>query len=194
MAIDIIPTTELEAVNMMLASIGESPIASLEDGFVDADLARDLLRQKSKAVQLQGWEFNTLHDYKFIPSISDNKIYLPINTLKFWIPGYRQYVRRGQHVYDNKNHTYEFERPLIGELVVGLPFDELSEALRQYLYMAAARVFQDQTAGDGTLHQITKEDETRAKANFWNEVAGQEQLNIVDQSPTVVGIKGRYRA
>ena len=37
------PTTELEAVNAILASVGESPVDALDGEFVDAEIARGLL-------------------------------------------------------------------------------------------------------------------------------------------------------
>lgn len=186
------PTTELEAVNMMLSSIGESPIASLNDGFVDAELARDLLAQKSKEIQLQGWAFNTLYEYTLVPD-NDGYINLPANTLKVIVPGYRKYTQRGSKMYDNEAHTDVFTENLCLTLVLGLDFDDLSESLRQYLYIAAGRQFMDRMTAEPGLHSIAKEDELRAKANFWNEQADEEQFNIVDQSVTVWRIKGRYR-
>ena len=44
------PTTELEAVNAMLASIGEAPADSLDDSITDAQLARQLLTQESRGI------------------------------------------------------------------------------------------------------------------------------------------------
>ncbi len=187
------PTTELEAVNMMLASIGESPIATLNDGFVDADLARNYLDQISKATQLQGWAFNTLYDYTLTPD-NDGYINLPQNTLKVVVPGERRYTQRGSKMYDNEAHTDVFSSSLTVNLVIGLEFDQLSEALRQYLYTAAGRRFQDNMAAEPSIHSISKEDELRAKANFWNEAADEERFNVAEQSSTVVNIKGNYRA
>lgn len=190
---EITPTTELEAVNMMLASIGESPIATLNDGFVDADLARNYLAQVSKATQLQGWAFNTLYNYTLTPD-NDGYINLPQNTLKVVVPGERRYTQRGSKLYDNESHTDVFTSSVIVNLVIALEFSQLSEALRQYLYTAAGRRFQDNMAAEPSIHSISKEDELRAKANFWNEVAEEENYNVTEQSPTVVRIKGYHRA
>ena len=187
------PTTELEAINMMLASIGESPIAALNDGLVDAEIASNYLNQISKATQLQGWAFNTLKDYTLTPD-NDGYINLPLNTLKVIVPGERRYTQRGSKMYDNESHTDVFSSSLTVDLVIALEFDQLSEALRQYLYMAAGRRFQDNMAAEPSIHSISKEDELRAKANFWNEAADEERFNVAEQSSTVVNIKGNYRA
>ena len=186
------PTTELEAVNMMLASIGESPIATLNDGFVDASLARNYIAQVSKATQLQGWAFNTLYNYQLTPD-NYGHINLPQNTLKVIIPGERKYTQRGLRMYDNEKHTDVFSSNLKAHLVIALEFDQLSEALRQYVFTAAGRRFQDNMAAEPSIHSISKEDELRAKANFWNDVSDEEEYNVTELSPTVVKIKGLHR-
>ena len=50
-------TTKLEAVNIMLSTIGENPVNSLTSGLVDAELAETILGSVSKAVQSEGWNF-----------------------------------------------------------------------------------------------------------------------------------------
>ena len=53
-------TTELEAVNVMLAAIGEAPINSLTGTLpVDARIAQTTLNETNKDVQSEGWHFNT---------------------------------------------------------------------------------------------------------------------------------------
>ena len=56
----VLPTTELEAVNVMLSNIGESPVNTLEDdNVIDATVARTILKSISREVQALGWNFNT---------------------------------------------------------------------------------------------------------------------------------------
>ncbi len=56
------PTTELEAVNTMLVSIGEAPLAAGTDLSTstqgDVELSIQLLKECSRETQLQGWRFN----------------------------------------------------------------------------------------------------------------------------------------
>ena len=52
-------TTELEAINIMLAAIGEAPVNSLIGTLpVDVKMAQKLLNEQNKAVQSEGWSFN----------------------------------------------------------------------------------------------------------------------------------------
>jgi hypothetical protein len=61
-------TTELEAVNAMLATIGESPIADVDTATqADATIAINTLRDVVREVQSMGWKFNTEFGYQVAP-------------------------------------------------------------------------------------------------------------------------------
>ena len=60
MATQITPTTELQAVNIMLSVIGEAPINTLAGSTTtDVSIAINLLNETSLSVQSMGWNFNT---------------------------------------------------------------------------------------------------------------------------------------
>ena len=76
------PTTELEAVNVMMSHIGESPVNTLEDdNVVDATIAQTILGSVSREVQSQGWYFNTEIGYPIVKD-SNNKFAVPANTAR----------------------------------------------------------------------------------------------------------------
>ena len=53
-------TTQLEAVNTMLSTIGEAPVNSLTGSLpVDASMAVNILNEVNREVQSAGWKFNT---------------------------------------------------------------------------------------------------------------------------------------
>ncbi len=56
MALTYTPTTELQAVNIMLALIGEQPVSTLESSYTEALLARTELQNTSRAVQKKGYQ------------------------------------------------------------------------------------------------------------------------------------------
>lgn len=162
----ITPTSELEAVNAILASIGEAPVETLDGPFTDAEIAQDLLKQESRGVQTQGFTFNTERSVTLTPD-SYGVIHLPQNILRF-IYTDRSIVQRGFRLYDATNHTYEFTSSVECDLVLALPYDELPEALRRFLYFRAGRIFQDRFGGDRILHQFNYQDELGAWAAFQN--------------------------
>ena len=52
--------TELEAVNVLLTTIGEAPVNTLTGNQVtDVTIANQVLTEVSREVQAQGWHFNT---------------------------------------------------------------------------------------------------------------------------------------
>jgi Autographiviridae tail tubular protein Gp11 len=61
-------TTELEAVNAMLSSIGEAPIANVDTATqADVVMAVNILRNTTRQVQRVGWRFNTEFGYEVAP-------------------------------------------------------------------------------------------------------------------------------
>jgi hypothetical protein len=61
-------TTELDAVNLMLSTIGEAPINDLSaSGLGDVAAAKTRLALTSRSIQTAGWHFNTEIDYELSP-------------------------------------------------------------------------------------------------------------------------------
>lgn len=52
-------TTELDAVNEMLAAVGEQPVDSVDTARADVELAVNTLRATARTLQNQRWKFNT---------------------------------------------------------------------------------------------------------------------------------------
>lgn len=185
------PTTELEAINLMLASIGESPVNTVEDnGLVDAATARTILRATSKRLQQKGWTWNTELELKLTRSFPDKTITLPPNVLKADTSGVDagvDVVQRGLRLYDRKEHTYAFDHDLTVDMVIGLPFDELPEAARQFCVVAAGRKFQQGFVGSQTLDEFTKRDELLAWSDLINAEADAADYNVF------AGLEALYR-
>ena len=106
--------TELEAVNTILATIGEAGIASLSSNvneITDSGLAQRTLKEVSRDVQSEGWSWNTDENVK-ISATAQNTYVVANNTLTvdFSPNAYpdTQYVMRGLKVYDRNNQRYDF--------------------------------------------------------------------------------------
>ena len=71
-------STELEAVNVILSTIGEAPLNSLSGSLpVDGTVAKNVLSEVAREVQSAGWHFNT--QYKVdLTRDANNKI--PVGT------------------------------------------------------------------------------------------------------------------
>lgn len=161
-------TSELDAVNIMLGTIGESPINSLDaaTGVVDAVTARAILSEVSVQVQEEGWHFNTEYEFILTPSLDSKEIYVPANAIEVDASAYDRndidVAIRGNRLYDRKNKTFKFLQDIKADLTILLEFNELPQAARHYITVRAARVFQQRVIGSDTLGSFTEKDEARA--------------------------------
>lgn len=182
-------TTELEAVNAILASVGESPIVEFDGTFVDAELARNLLREELKAVQTQGWMWNTDLEVTYTPD-EDGLVQIPTNLLSVVFDD-KDIVIRGRRLYHRTDHTYIFTADVLAKEVINyLPFEECPEAVRRFCYVRAGRRFQDRLQSDNVLHQFQARDEMSAWAAVLNDASKVEQWNMLDNSSLVARLKG----
>jgi hypothetical protein len=185
------PTTELEAVNEILAAIGETPVGTLSGALpIDASLALTRLRSRSRGLQMQGWSFNTDDEYTLAVD-GDGKIPLPTTTLRVDPCNTNDYVQRGLWLYDRIEHTYIIGEDVDVDIVWMLPWTDLPEYVRQYLFIATARLFQDRMLGDEALHQFTAADEQGAWALFLECEAQNADLNVLSDSYPVSRILRR---
>lgn len=186
------PTTELDAINTMLSSIGEAPVNTVEDnGVVDAVMARQILTTVSREVQARGWHFNTEKDYMLTPTFPEGEVRLPntllrIDTVKTHSD--IDVVQRGQRLYDRRNHTYKFKQPLKVDMIIMLSFDEMPEVARQFITIRAARIFQERVVGSGELSQFSLKDEMRALVALREFEADTADYNILTDNYSVARV------
>lgn len=155
--------TELDAVNLMLAAIGESPVNTVDDtGLVDAVIARNTLRNVSRQVQNRGWHFNTVDKMTLSPaSPLPGEIAVPVNTLKCraYDADYdKDVVLRGTKLFDRENNTNLFTAAIICQVVALLDFTDLPSPARDYIAMAAAKRFQQERVNSPQLAQFEASD------------------------------------
>ena len=194
MATLLTPTTELEAVNVCLANIGESPVSAIAgDITVDAAVARDLVRQVTREVQTHGFYWNTEIDYYLIPNTTGNLV-LPANILSVDTVGTdkgKDLVARGRLLYDRVKHTYTFTEKVLVNLVVALGFDELPQICRHYIAVRSARIYQERVMGSGSVSAFNSADEDMARASLLAENMEIEDNNMLTGDSSVARILSR---
>lgn len=168
MAIDsLAPTTELEAVNAMLATTGDTPVTVLTPGLrADVDFALNTVRLVAKSIQAKGWLFNTDRQVSLNPAM-DNTITLDANVMKVTkslIDDNRDvdYSFRGGKLWDRINNTDVFNNEAIVDITRALDFEDMPETARALIFIVAGRKYQQQTLGNTELSGFGKEDEDRA--------------------------------
>lgn len=174
-------TTELEAVNVMLGTIGEAPINSLS-GTLPADVstAVAILKEVRRKVLALGWWFNI--DYEVQSTLDgSNNIVLATNVLKAelsYADANITLVQRGVKLYNAKTQTYVFTQAPKLTLTLLLDWIELPEQARQYIMHRAARIFQARTLGAPELDSTASRDELMALAELKSADADAANHNI----------------
>lgn len=182
---DLIALTELEAVNLMLESIGEQPVNTLIDtGIADVQIATSILHNTSRNLQAKGWSFNRETDYPLVRDVNNN-ILVPPNVLMVKPTDTTlDIVQRGDKLYDKTNHTFIFTQDVKCDITFFLDFEDLPQAARTYIYVLASRDFQKKVLGSETITSITKEDEEHARATFMEAEDTTGGYNIFDSYDT----------
>jgi len=189
-------TTELEAINIMLAAIGEAPVNTLTGSLpVDVKIAQSTLVEINKSVQAEGWSFNTEIDVTLTRNAS-KQIVLPVNVLRIDANIHQHPdidpIQRGLKLYDRLKNTFEFDEDLICTVVYFRDFDEIPEQARSYINIRAARIFVDRLVSDQGLRTYTKEDEIRARVTLTETDLANGDHNMLRGDPSLTTVFGTY--
>lgn len=164
----LLATTELEAVNLMLAAIQEAPVATIASETIeDSAIALAMLRQVTKEICGRGWHFNTDYDYVLSVDGSGN---IPIPTTAAHVDPEvttnKDYVRRGDYLYDRENQTFDFAAgtSVKCRVIWMFDFEDLPQSFRTYVAMRAANRFTQQVMGDEANSTYSREELARAEA------------------------------
>jgi hypothetical protein len=167
--------TELDAVNQILLAAGQPPTSSLEmSGIQEVALARTHLNDVSRTVQNHGWSFNLEKDVtkavdidKHIAIDNDILVVIPRNGMdlsvqELGLPD----GRTVKLLYDNKNHTFEFNTAVHVDVIHFRSFNILPQYAKDYITIKAARSYQVYTQGSESLYQMTARDEEAVYREF----------------------------
>lgn len=164
--------TQLDAVNMMLSSIGQAPVSSLNvSGIRDVSIAKLSLDNVTREVLLRGWNFNTDYDWPLVPD-ANGKILVPATVLDIDpcdvnVDVVVRYETGVQRLYDREHRTFVFTADSVDVNVTwAFPFEEVPEAARSYIATRAARIFQSQVIGSDILFRFTEQHETETYATL----------------------------
>jgi len=189
-------TTELAAINIMLAAIGEAPVNSLTGTVpVDVRLAQSTLTEVNKEVQSEGWSFNTEIDVTFTRNNS-KQITFSSDVLRI-DPNIHQHptidaIQRGFRLYDRLNNKFEFDEDLICTVVYFRTFNEIPEPARRYINIKAARIFVDRLVSDDGLRTYTQQDEVRARAILMETDLANGDHNLLRGDPSLTSVFDTY--
>lgn len=183
------PMTELDAINIMLAVIGEAPISEFSsvsaNEVSDSAFAKRTLDETSATVQAEGWPWNT-DEFVNINRNSDNRYTLPKSVLSCIFDRSRyedRYVMRGRVIWDRREQTFEIPDgpdPMVANRIVTLlPWDEIPPQAQQYMAIRAARIYSNRYVNSNAVYVYTEVDEQQARAALMREEQGMGPINML---------------
>ena len=171
---------ELQAVNEILASVGQAPVTvietqniTLEDGSQvsevtnpDVAIILNTLHQVSREVQAEGWTFNT--DYKVkITRDSNKEVVIPDNYLQLDVVDTDRtvdVVRREGKLYDRINQTFSFDNDPYCDIKRFFNLIDIPIPIRDYIVSRSATIFSQRVIGDSTQYQMLQQREAYTRA------------------------------
>lgn len=173
------PTSELEAVNLMLSLIGENPVSSLGAAPTDPDVQNALmiLRAETRALQSRQWTFNFNEAVEMAPNGS-GFILLPDNASRAvphvsanrpTMADVKTTVRGDSGVmkiYDRTANSFVWTSTLYMDVTYRYAFENLPEPARWYLWVTAGRKFQGRFDTSELRYKLSAQDELEARAGL----------------------------
>jgi hypothetical protein len=157
-------TSKLDAVNVMLSSIGIAPVTELDTNNPELDIAVRTLDQIVYEICSEGWNFNTENGFTLSPN-SEGFIEVPPDVIAMSayrldaLPDTYNFVERQGKLYDKRGHSFIFNGPVSLSIVWSVPYEELPGPFRSYATQRAARVFAGRSQGSGEMVQMAGADE-----------------------------------
>jgi hypothetical protein len=147
--------TELEALNVVIGSIGISPVTSYESTHPAAVSARTVLERYNSTIQAQGWWFNREYALKLTPDTIDGRILIPGKALAIDpVDTSLRVGKRGRYLYNATEHTYVFSSSIEVDVVTEVDFPDVPVTIQNYIAKAAALDFA--TVEEGDQNKLTR--------------------------------------
>ena len=187
-------STELDAVNSILMSVGESPVNTLTVQSPEVAIAQSTLRQVCREVQAEGWKFNTETEYP-IDLDSNNHCIIPNNVLQIDLNHFKHLndfdvVKRSDNgvmkLYDLMEHRFNFDNTSDNKLYVDviwmIDFEDIPQAFKDYITTRSARIASNRMINDPKAAELMSTDESLARALAVEYDTNQADYNIFNDA------------
>jgi len=192
--------TELQAVNRMLAAIGQSPIT--QAGLTaasnpDVAMAKETLYEVSRQIQAEGWAFNKECNV-IMPVDTNGEITITGNIMQIDAATYNyrgrssvsnyydssystmsqnanyDLIMKNGKVYDKRNKTTKFDGPIQCDVIYYRVFTDCPPSIQYYISDAASMVLCQRIIGDGDMYRMLSQrvEESRTYALQYETVQG----------------------
>ena len=175
--------TELQAVNRMLALVGEPPVTTLDNTIPEVVQARDVLSVVSSEVQSTGWHFNTDDEFPLSPG-PDGTIAVPADAIRVdaSAEAYDLVARSGK-LYDKQTRSNIFTKSVNCDIVRFMGFADLPVVAQHYIALRAARRFIREHLGSSSADGQLAQDEQLAYQRLVESDTSNADYNLLDNNP-----------
>ena len=187
-------STELDAVNSILMSVGESPVNTLTVQSPEVAIAQKTLQQVCREVLSEGCVFNTETEYP-ITLDTNNHCIIPNNVLQIDLNQFKHlndfHVTRRKDsgvwkLYDQFEHRFNFENTSEGKLYCDviwmLDFEDIPQVFRDYITTRASRIAAGRMVSDRETAELIANDEQLARALAVEYDASQADYNVFNDA------------
>ena len=179
--------TELNAVNSVLAAIGQSPVTTLDYENPETSFVYNLIQECSRDAQDEGCVFNRENYYPLTPD-HNNFITLPANVLRMDVSENDVYrftdvIKRDGKLYDKMHHTFEFRNPIYMDIVWLFPLTDLPSVFQRYITSKASVRAAIQMIDNAQLSQLLTVQEGNCRAACLEYEANQGDYNFMGFQP-----------
>jgi hypothetical protein len=171
--------TELEAVNVLLTTIGEAPVNTLTGNQVtDVTIAKQVLNEVSREVQAQGWHFNTEQGVPLTPDVVGD-IVVPADTARIDAQDFNVVIREDK-LFNLTDRTFTFASKILVDIIYYQDFAVLPQQAKKYITTRAARIYSDRMLNSESIHKMTARDEQRALIDLKEYEGDTGDFNMMD--------------
>lgn len=198
-------STELDAVNSILMSVGESPVNTLNVQSPEVAIAQKTLRQVCREVQSEGWVFNTEEQYP-ISLDSNNHCIIPNNVLQIDVNEFKHandfnVVRKDdsgtKKLYDLIEHRFNFENisdnKLHCDIIWMVDFEDIPEVFKDYITARASRIASNRMVNNPQSAELLAPDEALLRALAIEYDTKQADHNIFNDQESRTNQSNVYR-
>lgn len=177
---------ELDIVNDMLATLGESPLLTLDEDHPMVGACRRIIKNQSKALQDRngGWWFNFEY-VELVPDPVTKFIVYPgdaLSCIPVLMSHLQRYVVRGKRFYDIVSNSYIIDTSIRCALVRHLPLEDLPFNALNTVSLRAQQRFQMTYDADRLKMQALQAELTDAQAQL-----NAEHIRAVRTNPLLKG-------
>lgn len=171
----------LDIVNACLATMGESPLNTLEEDHSYKAAAEDKLRRSHEDLSARSLWFNT-EWVRVVPQADTKYIYVPQDVIGVDAEsqcGMFRVAQRGRRLYDTGRNRYEFNKSIIIKIKRHLDFDLLPYEAQKFIRDDAVLAFQSDFDGDRIKYERLSEYRHQSRLDLNAEDVRQKRVNLL---------------